>query len=303
MSTIPFAPVPGSFRGYSGDGFQTVHYTAWGAGRAGPTAVLLHGYLQNGREFDPLAAALADAGWRVYCPDLPGHGRSDWREDPADYRFPLYASTVATMIAVSGADSVDLVGTSMGGTIAMLMASLKGAPIRSLVLNDVAIRWPEQAARRVASLIPREVAFADLESAAAAVAVLTADRGPISGDELKDVLRYSLRRTKDGFSFRFDPRLRTALVRMQAHDRDRWQSWEAVSVPSLLLRGDVSGMLTAAMADEMIARNPRAKLATLPAGGHPPWLRSAADTGVVVAWLEGLRAERRRNHQLQRLAS
>ena len=58
-------------------GFHRVAYTAWGADDNPEVLVCVHGLTRNGRDFDTLAAALAER-YRVICPDIVGRGRSDW---------------------------------------------------------------------------------------------------------------------------------------------------------------------------------------------------------------------------------
>ncbi|BBK32747.1 alpha-beta hydrolase superfamily lysophospholipase [Stella humosa] len=272
---------------YCSDALHPVHCAVWGAANTGPTAIILHGFLQNGRECDHLAAALAAAGWRVFCPDFPGHGRSAWLRD-GEYRFTTYAATIATMLAVADRPDIHLVARSMGGVVAMRMAGQAGIPLGSLTLVDVAVQWPPDAVAYHSSLLPKEMEFANPMAAAEAVRLLVSDRGPISFKGMREVLEYSMTRTRDGrIRFRCDPRLRTSIrfLDMQRGDKDRSDSWRAIEVPTLLVRGGRSIMLTADTADRMIAMNPRAELLTLADAGHPPWLRRPAEVAPIVAWL------------------
>ena len=68
---------------------------------------------------------------------MPGRGKSDWLRDPAEYGNPLYLSDCAALIARLDVESVDWIGTSMGGLIGMMLAAQPGSPIRKLVINDI----------------------------------------------------------------------------------------------------------------------------------------------------------------------
>src|SRR5690242_14521284 len=103
-------------------GFFRVAYTEWDGPPGAPTVVCVHGLTRNGRDFDVLAQALS-ASHRVICPDMPGRGRSDWLSHPADYGYPVYMSVAAALIARLAVETVDWVGTSMGGLIGMLLAA------------------------------------------------------------------------------------------------------------------------------------------------------------------------------------
>jgi pimeloyl-ACP methyl ester carboxylesterase len=82
----------------------------------------VHGLTRQGRDFDRLAAALARKGWRVACPDLVGRGRGGWLRDPEEYALPQYCVDMAALVARLGAETVDWVGTSLGGLVGMVLA-------------------------------------------------------------------------------------------------------------------------------------------------------------------------------------
>ena len=81
--------------------------------------------LPPGPRLRPVAAALADRGWRVVCPDLAGRGRSDWLDNPYDYNLPQYVLDMTVLMAAIGAPEIDWIGTSLGGLIGMIVAGQK----------------------------------------------------------------------------------------------------------------------------------------------------------------------------------
>ena len=93
-------PVPRErhFRSLSPHGFHRVVYREWGDADNARIVVCVHGLTRNGRDFDTLAAALADR-FRILCPDMPGRGDSDWLRDPNDYAFPTYLTALTAMLA------------------------------------------------------------------------------------------------------------------------------------------------------------------------------------------------------------
>src|SRR5277367_3896485 len=102
-------------------GFHFMRYTEWGDPNNKRVLICVHGLTRNCRDFDYLAEGVLDA-YRVICPDVVGRGRSDWLRDPADYAMPVYCADMATLMASLHAETVDWVGTSMGGIIGMLLA-------------------------------------------------------------------------------------------------------------------------------------------------------------------------------------
>src|SRR5690349_10062 len=110
-------------------GFHRLAYAEWGPERAERTVVCVHGVSRTGRDFDALAAALAEQGARVVAPDLPGRGRSDWLDASAHYTDRAYVRVMSTLIARLDVETVDWVGTSLGGHIGMMVAAERGTPI------------------------------------------------------------------------------------------------------------------------------------------------------------------------------
>ena len=112
-----------------------------------PHVVLcVHGLTRQGRDFDTLARELSQHA-RVICPDVAGRGHSDWLAEPLAYQIPVYAADMLALLAQlhhqAPVQTLDWVGTSMGGLIGMGLAGEKSiqpvlpVPIRRLVLNDV----------------------------------------------------------------------------------------------------------------------------------------------------------------------
>jgi 3-oxoadipate enol-lactonase len=112
-------------------------YQAWGPPGA-PPLVLLHALAEGAADWDGVAPAFA-RHWRVYAPDLRGHGRSEW---PGDYSVELMRADVLGFLDALGLDRVDLIGHSMGGLVACLLAQQRPERVRRLILEDVAVLQP-----------------------------------------------------------------------------------------------------------------------------------------------------------------
>ena len=106
-----------------------------GYGDAGPRVVFLHGLFGQGRNFTGVAKALADAA-RVLLVDLPDHGRSPWS---TDFSYPAMADQVADLLrAQAPGEGWTVVGHSMGGKVAMLIALRHPDLVERLCVVDVA---------------------------------------------------------------------------------------------------------------------------------------------------------------------
>ncbi|MEV6815155.1 alpha/beta hydrolase [Micromonospora sp. NPDC051296] len=101
-------------------------------------AVLLHATGKTARDWDVIAAGLA-AERTVYAVDLRGHGASDW---PGTYRLELFAQDVIGVLDQLGTGEVDLIGHSLGGLVACLVAAEQQRQVRRLVLEDVPFPRP-----------------------------------------------------------------------------------------------------------------------------------------------------------------
>jgi len=259
--------------GLTSRGFHRIRYWEWGDPANTRVLVCVHGLTRNGRDFDVLAAALADR-YRVLCPDVAGRGDSDWLE-AGDYAYPQYCADMTNLIARSGATTVDWVGTSMGGLVGMILAAQAQTPIRRMVLNDVGPLIPKTALDSIAETVADNPEFLSIEAAADYIARVNAGFGRLTRDQWLNLARTTVRRRDDGkFVWKRDPAIGRSFVAQPRNDVALWPVWDMVRCPVLLLRGADSELLPAAVAEEMTRRGPRAALVTVAGAGHAPALLS-----------------------------
>lgn len=274
-------PQFGSLLGLSAGGFHKLSYVVWGDARAERTLVCVHGLTRNARDFDPLAGALAAAGWRVVCPDVVGRGQSAWLADPAGYGYPQYLADINALLARLEVERVDWLGTSMGGLIGMMLAALPGNPIGRMVVNDVGPLVPKAALERIAAYLGQVQRFASLAEAEAHLRQIHAPFGDLSDSEWAHLTEHSVREEAEGFVLRYDPEIRRPFLQQPLEDVILWPVWDAVTCPTLVLRGADSDLLLPETADEMTRRGPRAELVEIPNCGHAPALMAAEQIAVV----------------------
>ena len=259
--------------GLTSRGFHRLRYWEWGDSANPRVVVCVHGLTRNGRDFDALAAVLAER-YRVLCPDVVGRGDSDWIA-AGDYGFPQYCNDLANVIARTGAAEIDWVGTSMGGIIGMLLAAQGKTPIRRMVLNDVGPLIPKAAQDKIAETVGEDPVFANVDVAADYIARVNASFGRLTRAQWLDLARSSVRRREDGTHiWKRDPAVGKAFVAQPRNDVVLWPIWDMVKCPVLVLRGAESELFPAAVAEEMTRRGPKARLITLAATGHAPALLS-----------------------------
>jgi pimeloyl-ACP methyl ester carboxylesterase len=252
-------------------GFHRVAYTEWAGPAGAPTVLCVHGLTRNGRDFDDLAAALSRR-FRVVCPDVVGRGRSEWLSHPADYGYPLYLSDMTALIARLDVEEINLVGTSMGGLIGMMLAAQKGTPIRRLVVNDIGPLIARDGLLRIATYVGADPVFADLAALEAYLREVSASFGKLSDAQWRHLAEHGARRRPDGTLGRaYDPAIAEAFKTVK-DDIDLWPVWDAIKAPTLVLRGAESDLLRSADAVAMTQRGPRAQLIEFPGIGHAPAL-------------------------------
>lgn len=113
--------------------------------------VLLHALGEDASDWGRVAPALA-ASRRVYALDLRGHGRSDW---PGTYTLDLMRADVDRFLDALGLGPVELIGHSMGGIVAYLLAQHRPARVRRLVLEDVSAPRPRSPRHRSGPTVRR----------------------------------------------------------------------------------------------------------------------------------------------------
>ena len=126
--------------GLSPSGFHELAFVDWGRLEDKRPIICIHGLTRQGRDFDYLAKRLVDQGRRVICPDLPGRGRNSRLADPDDYALPQYCADMNALIARLGVAEVDLVGTSLGGLIGIIVAGFSGSIVRSSTISAPSCR-------------------------------------------------------------------------------------------------------------------------------------------------------------------
>lgn len=257
-------------------GLHRMAYAEWGDPANPRVLVCVHGLSRQGRDFDTLAQDLS-AHYRVVCPDVVGRGRSDWLADPAGYAIPAYVADMVTLLARLNAGTVDWVGTSMGGLVGLGLASLPGAPVRRLVLNDVGPAIEPASLLRIGSYLGQPAHFKTLDEAADALWAISRGFGPHSREQWLALTRPQLKADGDGFKLHYDPAIAVPFKALTpaaaaAGEAALWASYDRLPCRTLLLRGAESDLLSAATALAMTQRGPKAQLHVFDGVGHAPTL-------------------------------
>ena len=274
------------FKSLSPHGFHRVVYDEWGDPDNIRVVVCVHGVGRNARDFTDLAAALLDTH-RVISIDMPGRGRSEWLADPNDYVFPTYLTVLTALIARTGAQAVDWVGTSMGGLLGIVLAAQPNTPIAKLVVNDVGPAIEPAALERIRGYFGLDPTFATYDEIAQYIRNVSAPFGPHTDEQWDRLTTSNVRQRADGrWGLSYDPGIAVPF-RAAAAPPDLWGLWDAIRCPTLVLRGKESDLLSAATAAQMSARGPKPAIVEFAGVGHAPMLLSANQIDPVVRFLCG----------------
>ena len=269
-----------------GTKFYKMAYVEFG-NPAAPAVFCVHGLTRNGRDFDPLAEALADR-FHVICPDLPGRGKSDWLGEAMAYQPASYVVALGHLLAAIG-KPVAWVGTSLGGICGMMVGAAQNTPITKLVLNDVGPLIPGTALKRIRDyMIAAPERFPSLSALEANLREIHAPFGHLSDAQWGHLARYSYRTVLDqtgagAFTMHYDPKIVEPLRSAVPLDSDTWPLWELIKLPILAIRGAQSDLLLEETFERMTAEG--AKGYVVQDAGHAPALMDTASIEVVKAFL------------------
>jgi pimeloyl-ACP methyl ester carboxylesterase len=273
-----------SLSSLSPHGFHRVVYYEWGDPGNDNVVICVHGLSRNGRDFDVLGEALASTH-RVIAVDMPGRGASQWLPDAGDYVFPTYLTTLTALVARSHAAKVAWVGPSMGALLGMVMAAQRDTPVSRLVVNDAGPLIEPAALARIRDYLGQAPTFATMQEANAYIRAVSAPFGPLTDAQWDHLTRTSVAQDAQGrYAMSYDPGIAVPF-RTAAAPPDLWPVWDAIRCPTLVLRGEQSDLLSAATAQAMTARGPRARLIEFPGVGHAPMLLSPDQLAPVVDFL------------------
>lgn len=277
-------------------------YWQWGSADAPHVVVCVHGLSRQGRDFDVLAQALVSRSTtplRVVCPDVVGRGQSDWLKDPMGYGLPTYAGDMLAMLAQlhqqAPIETLDWVGTSMGGLIGMAIAGTPNLPlparVRAMVLNDVgpSIQW--QALQRIGTYLGNTGQFESLQQAADAMWAISTSFGPHTPEEWLALSQPMVKASEaGGLTLHYDPAIAVPFrdITQEAAQQGEaalWQLYDNISADVLITRGAQSDLLSRETAEAMAQRGPRARIVEFAGVGHAPTFIAGDQVAAVVSFL------------------
>ena len=278
----------------SSDGLK-LHYRDYPGSASRPPILCIPGLTRNARDFEGVAGRLAGE-WRLICVDLRGRGESGHARDPMTYMPRTYLEDVEALIAELELKRFVLFGTSLGGLITMLLAATGKERIEGALLNDIGPVVEARGLDHIRSYVGRSQNWPTWLHAARFLAEAQADRYPRWGlDQWLVFAKRVCRLTPAGrIVFDYDMRIAEPF-KLPGGDTgfDLWPAFRAlIGIPSLVVHGEISDLLSAATVARMIEENPDMECVTIPNVGHAPTLDEPEAQAAIDALLKRVLAKK-----------
>jgi pimeloyl-ACP methyl ester carboxylesterase len=258
----------------------------------GLPVICLHGLTRNSRDFEIIGPRIAALGRRVVAPDMRGRGKSANDPDPAHYVLAVYAQDVLKMMDALLIQRAVFIGTSMGGLITMVLATMAPDRIVASILNDVGPKLNPAGLSRIATYVGRTQPVSSWEAAAEAVRSIVGSAYPERLDDEAFWLafaRRTFRERDDGlFETDYDPHIALAFADYDedAPAPDLAPLFAALAQkPMLSVRGEISDLFGEDVVEMMLGLKPDLETLAISNIGHAPMLNEPEAWDAVLDFL------------------
>ncbi len=253
-----------------------------------PTILCLPGLTRNSKDFDELADELRKK-YRVICPDQRGRGRSARDPDATHYHPQQYVADMHALLDVLGISRVIVIGTSLGGLMAIVMMASDAKRIHAAVLNDVGPEVDPHGIERIASYVGKTTRMANWRAAAEQTSHINGVAFPdyVSADWLAMAQRLYV---QEGATpvLDYDPAIAQG-VNSGTAAPNLWPLFDALgATPILVIRGETSDILSVDTLAEMSRRMPHIMVQVVPNRGHAPTLSEPPARMAITKFLAAL---------------
>ena len=263
-----------------------LHYLDWGNADAAPV-VCVHGYTSSAQAFNAPARHFQDR-FHVIAPDVRGHGESAW--SPArEYQYHDQVSDLSELVDQLGLARFTLIGTSMGGIIAMAYAGAHPDRLLRLIINDIGPDMEEGTQRITQTVGSRPDEFATLDDAMAYRRQAMPVMASRSAEDQRELALGVLRQQPDGrWLWKMDPSYIEQRMQHGAAQRPAlWPVLQRLPCPTLVVWGTESDVLSEAQARRMVEVLSCGELVAVPGVGHAPTLVEPVVLAALERFLSG----------------
>jgi pimeloyl-ACP methyl ester carboxylesterase len=268
-----------------------LYYRDYGDRLSARTPMLcLSGLTRNSADFATLAERLSGER-RVICPDYRGRGRSAYDRDWRHYDPYVYISDVSHLLTATGVDRAVIVGTSMGGLLALGLAVLRPTLVAGVVLNDIGPDVASPGLGRILQYVGVDYPQSDWDAAIRFLKDLTPNLAPKADDTWwRAHAEATYRKGADGrLHFDWDVALAKPLDQQRKATPDLWTMFRGLKpIRTLAFRGALSDVLSEDVFRRMALEKPDLVCVTVPDTGHTPSLTEPQATSALDAFLQPL---------------
>ena len=259
-------------------------------GGNGEPLIAIGGLTNTAQRFDFLALDAA-ATLRVIGLDLAGRGRSGWLAELSDYHLDTYVEQLRQLLNHLELPSCTLLGSSLGGSIAIRFAARYPKRVRRIVLNDSAPYIPVERRTRRAKAVARHYVFRSPADVFRRTGAAEKHSGPVPDAVLLHSAHHRTRWSDEesGRVYRHDLRALLAYRAEAGNSLDLWDDWARVKCPVLLVHGMESDATSEETIDRMRSLDGLSVI-HVPDTGHTPALSDGLLIGDIVRWVNDDRA-------------
>jgi pimeloyl-ACP methyl ester carboxylesterase len=275
---------------YLSDDGLSLFYRMYGSAGDRAAVLCLPGLTRNSRDFATLARHLANRRL-VICPDLRGRGFSDRDRDHTHYVPATYLRDITKLLGSLRLDRVLVIGTSLGGVLTMLLAAAQPKRIVAAVLNDIGPEVDPRGLERIRRYTGKLPPVSNWDEAVVQARVVYGAALPdLSDADWHAFALCGYREDAHGVpKLDMDPRIGDALREVGGTVGDPWPMWRAMSsIPTLLLRGELSDVLSRDTMRRMKREKPDLLTLDVPNRGHVPLLNEPAVTAAIDRFVDEL---------------
>ncbi|MGI8931109.1 MAG: alpha/beta fold hydrolase [Sphingomicrobium sp.] len=254
------------------DGLK-LHYRDYDGPRDRPPIICLPGLTRNARDFEPVAERFA-GDWRVLAVDLRGRGLSDYDPKPEQYLPVVYAADILKMLDQLGIADAVFFGTSLGGIVTMVLAGTDNERIAGALLNDIGPELDQAGIDWIGSYVGNDIRYRSWDEIRDALAARSGAKFPHWDQGAWERFARRIGREAEDGSIGFDYDMAIAANFHAAADAPPMNAWPHFQAldgrPVTILRGALTDLLDAEIAERMANELSDAELVTIPDVGHTP---------------------------------
>ena len=254
-------------------GNYNISYREWGDPNNKKVLVCVHGILRNCRDFDYFAQSMSDI-YRVICIDIVGRGNSDWLESARNYNNAFYCRGILKMLSSLNINSIDWVGSSLGGILGMMVAKRQNNLIKKLVLNDIGAFMNGDHIKFIYTLLIKTYDFDQQKDAEDYLRKMLSEFGIKNEEIWQQVFENSIVKDGNKYRYNYDKNIYNNMSDRIDTDSDvnLWDLWREVKSEVLILRGSKSKYLSQDVLDLMLKGRDNVQSKIYDNIGHTPSL-------------------------------